>query len=104
MRCNSFKRQEWEGTSSTGTQSYAGTSEDLALCTDAGKYHAVCHDHGQTVATDSWSMAKHCAQHTDEFCSVCCGDLGEGVRGDLGEMDERWAVEDSEFFKRRGWS
>jgi hypothetical protein len=90
----------WEGVSSTGTQGIAGTSEDLALCTVAGKYHACCHDHGQTVCADSWRMAKHRAQHTDEFCSVCCGDMPEGTAGDLGEMDQKWTIEDSPFFKR----
>ena len=91
--------KHWTGTSSTGTQGIAASSADLGLCEEAGKFHAVCNDHGMTVCTDSWSRAKYSAQNTDLFCGVCSGDLVEGVKGDLGEMDEEWVIDSSPLFK-----
>ena len=72
----------WSGISSSGTAAYAGESEALGLC-NSTKYTAVCAHHGYTVGTDSWSMAKHSAQHTAEFCGACCGDLVDGPHGPL---------------------
>jgi hypothetical protein len=74
-----LNRQEWEGTSCTGTQSFAGLAKALDMCGEKGKFVAACHTHSQCVSTNSWSRAKKAAKQTDSWCSVCCGDIDAAV-------------------------
>ena len=71
--------QSWEGTSTTGTQSFAGLATVLGICGGENKFIAACHTHNQSVSTSKWMTAKKSAKHTDVFCSVCCGDIDAAV-------------------------
>lgn len=55
----------------TGTETGAYDNEAQGLCTEGGKWGAVCWTHSTTVSTNSVKMAIHCAKNPDEFCDSC---------------------------------
>ena len=101
--------QRWIGLSDTGSEACAGTAQDLNLETldpdleylgSDRRFFAVCLSHGNLFGADTWREAKQKAKETGSWCAVCCGDMTEGSKGDLGEMDQQWAIELGPWFAK----